>query len=332
MQRRRSLIIMKSETVDHCCIETDEYWKQKFGPCFCIWRLYVRLFDLCKKSSLIDSPPAILIIQSKEALEIALQTIAFYFYGGSQSDFIKFVNSGNVDIDSTVILAENIKYVELFAHVLSVDCIIISILWCLYIFQHEIFRASFFRYLLFSIDFTFDMFYATFPLFLIGQSNLGFMTAAAKVNSESMVIFVATLFPIMYVTLKLFFILNVLSNHAATQFNISFRLKGLGLSKAEPTDVPKNETKANKAAKTGTEDKVITARHIPTASTTLDLSISPNNQAENSTTLTLTHQIHQIHLIHQTYKLHKTNNCKQNYKSNKKNSKKNKMRHHQWVK
>ena len=245
---------MNHDTVDHCCIESDEYWQNKFGLCVCIWRFYVGLFDLCRKCSLIDSPPAILIIQSKETLEIMLQTIAFYFYGGSQSTFIKFVNSGNVDTNSTVILAEKIEYVSLFAYVLSVDCIIIGILWCLYIFQHEIFRASFFRYLLFSIDFVFDMFYATFPLFLIGQSNLAFITAAAKVNSQSMVIFIATLFPIIYVTLKLFVILNVLSNHAATQFNISFRLKG--------TVIATQASKTTNTAKTEGKIKVITHRPV----------------------------------------------------------------------
>ena len=151
--------------------------------------------------------------------------LAFYYYGGSQHTFIKWINSPQSNPKDVVILAERKEYVLLFACALSVDCIILGTLWCLFIFKHSTFRGTFFRYLIFSIDFIFDMFYATFPLLLIGANNLTFTKAAASVNSESIITFFSTMLPIIYVVVKLFNIFALLSRLATKQFYHSFRLQ-----------------------------------------------------------------------------------------------------------
>ena len=147
---------------------------------------------------------------------------AFCYYAGSQNAFIKWIN-----LEDTVILAEKFEFVSLFAYVLSADCIIIGTCWCLYIFDHSVFYGSFFRYLLFSFDFIFDMFYATFPLLLVGGSKITFRIAAASVNTDSILVVVATLLPIVYVTIKLQAILKLLSKLTQKQFYISFHFKSI---------------------------------------------------------------------------------------------------------
>ena len=119
-------------------------------------------------------------------------------------------------------LAERIEYVSLFCYVLSIDCISLGILWCFYICKHSTFHSAFFRYLVFSIDFVFDMFCAIFPLLIINDNNntnngkIDFLTAAGGVNTngESFFIFIATLVPIIYVVIKLSAILQIISNFA----------------------------------------------------------------------------------------------------------------------
>ena len=109
----------------------------------------------------------------------------FYYYAGSQSGFTKWVFSGQWDNDDVVILAEKIEYAALFAYILSADCLLVGILWCLYIFDYKTFHGSFFKYLLFCVDFVFDVFYAIFPLLLIGNNHLSFINAAAAINLDS---------------------------------------------------------------------------------------------------------------------------------------------------
>ena len=171
-----------------------------------------------------DSPQAIVVMQIKETVELFLQNGAFYSYAGSQNSFIKWINSGDWDSDKTVILAERIEYVSLFGYVLSIDFILMGILWNLYIVKHTTFHGTFYRYLVFTIDFIFDVFYAIFPLILIGKNNINFMIAAASVNTESsFIIFVSALLPILYITFKLFTIFKLLSRYASKLFDRQFR-------------------------------------------------------------------------------------------------------------
>ena len=151
--------------------------------------------------------------------------IAFYYYAGSQNPIVKIVQSGSYsNLDDVVILAEKTEHVSLFAYVLSSDCILIGLLWILYICKYDIFHGTFFRYLVFSIDFVYDMFYAIFPLLLIGYNNLTYITAAASVNEKSFVL-LSSLVPMIYIIFKLFAIFSLLSKLAEKQFYHSFHLK-----------------------------------------------------------------------------------------------------------
>ena len=230
MKRKRSTFKM-SNSSNHCCIKTDGYWKERL-PSF-LWKIYLSFYEIYNRSSLFDSPPSIIFMQLKEMIEIGLQTIAFYYYAGSQSDIIKWLISAGDNPDDVVFLAERLPYISLFCYILSIDCIFLGILWCLYIFKHSTFHGAFFRYLVFSIDFIFDMFCATFPLLIIGyenDNNFNFITAAGAVNTngESVLIFIATLIPIIYVVIKLSTILQLISQLATKQFSLSFRRKTFG--------------------------------------------------------------------------------------------------------
>ena len=206
--------------------------------------------------------------------------IAFYYYAGSQNPIVKIVQSGSYsNLDDIVILAEKTEYVAIFAYVLSSDCMIIGILWILYIFKYEIFHGTFFRYLVFSIDFIFDMFYAIFPLLLIGDNNLTFVTAAASVNSKSFVL-LSSLIPIIYIIFKLFAILRLVSKLTQKQFYHSFHIKKQKCqtqkSQIHPAD--KKSNKDDSATQTQTQ---MTPNEM-----TLTTFTKPNNCDLHSTTAT----------------------------------------------
>ena len=58
-----------------------------------LWKIYLSLYEMYNRSSLLDSPPSIIFMQLKEMIEIGLQTITFYYYSGSQNNIVKWLIS-----------------------------------------------------------------------------------------------------------------------------------------------------------------------------------------------------------------------------------------------
>ena len=158
--------------------------------------------------------------------------MAYLYYGGLQSDFVRWINN---EASNNIILSEKIEYVSLFAFVLSIDCIIVGILWYLYIFQHKSFNGSFFKYLTFSIDFLFDMFFASFPFLLVGTNNVNFMNAAASFNNNSLIIFMATFIPIIYVEMKLRRMLYILTKLTRNDLKSALSISNIKLDFSQPS-------------------------------------------------------------------------------------------------
>ena len=90
-ERRRSTL--GSPEKNKCLCGSDDWWKNKLPRR--IWRYYCVLFKFYLQSVKIDSPVAVMSLQIKEIIEIILQTTVFYYYGGSQASFIKWINLGS---------------------------------------------------------------------------------------------------------------------------------------------------------------------------------------------------------------------------------------------
>ena len=166
------------------------------------------------------------------------------FYGGSQDYFIKLLNfdADRADtVEESINLAEKIEYVSIFAYILGIDCIAVGILWIMYVFKHSVFRGKFFKELLFGVDFVFDVFYAVFPIFIIGSNNLTFETGAAVANMRSTWSIIASLVPMVYVTFRLNAILGSLSKLARKEFVYSFHLKRYSIERENQNRVAKQK-------------------------------------------------------------------------------------------
>ena len=143
--------------------------------------------------------------------------IAFMYYAGSQHFMIRWINGSDEDI----ILAESKEYVILFAWFLCLNIIFIGILWLLYLFKHNKFQSSFFAYFMFVVDLYFDAFYAVFPLLLV-SNEFNFITAAASLNSQSFILFIAAYIPLCYLVFKLNTVLQLSTKYARKQWKYQF--------------------------------------------------------------------------------------------------------------
>lgn len=70
--RKRQKSSVTHHSKNTCCIGNDTWWSSKL-PKF-LWRMFVKLVNLIKENTLIDSPVAIISLQMKEAIEIVLQS------------------------------------------------------------------------------------------------------------------------------------------------------------------------------------------------------------------------------------------------------------------
>ena len=159
----------------------------------------------------------------KGFLEILLENIAFYFYAGSQNSIIKYFNGFNTNFDKTVILAVDRDSVELFALVLSIDSMILSIMWFLYVFKNNVFHGKFFQITMFAIDAIFDLFFTFFPLTLVNSRNISVLIGS--LNTQSPIVFITSFIPMMLLARKVRKILRLLTKLSDKQFGKLFGIK-----------------------------------------------------------------------------------------------------------
>ena len=101
-----------------------------------------------------------ILLLLRELMEITLQIFAAYQYNGL-----------NIFSPNDVVLAFGPTEVKLFCLLLSINCIIMGILWLFYVFCHKSCHGIFFKQLIFVTDTIFDTFYALYPIIVISNQN-----------------------------------------------------------------------------------------------------------------------------------------------------------------
>ena len=206
-----------SAPIDRCCSENYSNF----------WNCYTVAYDWYYKYFGYNTPGTVMLLIFKEVFEIGIQNIAFYFYAGSQHPIIKYFNGINSNADKQVILAVDRANVELFSWVIGIDCIILSIMWSLYVCKHKIFHGEFFVFMMFAIDAIFDLFFALFPLTLVDSNS--FTIIVGSLNTQSAIAFVASFTPMIWLAWKLWDILYLLTQLAEAEFSKIFRKKKFGV-------------------------------------------------------------------------------------------------------
>lgn len=212
-----------------CCFGTDRLWQQALPP---VWKLYVKSLQFYAHYFTYDSPMTIVWLQIREMVEIILQTCALYYYGGSQNSFIKWLNGSD---DDTIILAEKHGYVQLFCYILCTNCVLIGILWLLYLVKHKTFHGTYFKFLIFSVDTLFDICFAIFPFVLVnnaddGNFDIDIEIAIGALNTQSTIIFVTSYFPMCFLMVKLSVILTLTTQASHRLWRHRFIMQQIGLS------------------------------------------------------------------------------------------------------
>ena len=187
-----------------------------------MWKRLEKLVKSLQKMFRHDSPMSISVLLFREGLEVLFQNAAFFYYAGSQHDFVRWLNGSGNDI----ILAQSSEYVVIFSWFLSLNCIILGIMWLLYLFKNDKCKLKFFAYSMFIIDLFFDAFYAIFPLLLIGE-NINFFKAAASLNSESFILFMAIYLPLCYIVFKLWIVLKIADKFSKKFWYLTFRIQAI---------------------------------------------------------------------------------------------------------
>ena len=96
----------------------------------------------------------------RELIEIFLQMLAIYNYNGL-----------NIFDQDEIVLAYKESEIKLFCILLSLNCILVGLLWLFYTCCYQHCHGYSFKQLLFFIDTIFDTFYALFPIILITNEN-----------------------------------------------------------------------------------------------------------------------------------------------------------------
>ena len=123
----------------------------------------------------------------REMIEILFQTFALYYYNGL-----------NVLNPSELVLGYKENEIKLFAILLSLNCIIIGVLWVFYIFAHNLCHGLFFKQIVVIVDSMFDTFYALYPIILVTNQtgfNLNVAVGVLQINSLYVMHFILILPP-----------------------------------------------------------------------------------------------------------------------------------------
>ena len=189
-----------------CCGLNMRYWYRKY-------------FDY-------TTPGTVIMLALKEVFEASLQNVAFYFYAGSQNQIVQYFEgfgSTNDNTKNLVILAEDAKSVKLFAWIIGTNCMILGIMWLLYLVKNKTLDGKFFIFIMFAVDAVFDLFFALFPLMLINTQNIEIIIGS--LNTQSPIVFLTSFVPMIFLTRKLRKILYLLTNSSTKEFVRLFNKK-----------------------------------------------------------------------------------------------------------
>ena len=236
MNKKEKIIqVYIAQPIDDCCSKNLTNF----------WQKYTNIYDWYNKFFGYKTPGTIMQLILKEFIEIGIQNIAFYFYAGSQHPVIHFFNNtsesgSDEDLMNETMARDNILSVRkfgvlLFAWFLTLDCIVLSIMWSLYVFKNKFFNGEFFVFIMFVIDCMFDLFYALYPLTLIETEAVSFAVIVGSLNSSSIISFVSVYIPMIWLTWKLWEILDLLTILSKKEFNKIFRKSKFGMLRKNGT-------------------------------------------------------------------------------------------------
>ena len=178
-----------------------------------------------------DSKGWCLVIMIKETIEQIVQLNALFTYNGvylisdtfnSLWRFITRQESYNDDDYNYVRLGYRSEFIVAFTIVWFSNSISTSIVWLFYTkFKPNYCKGIFFRQVVAISDALFDLFYVTFPLLLVTLSNgnnsdnnynLDIFTAAGALTSNTALTFLASLLPMIFLSLKADATLTLMGN------------------------------------------------------------------------------------------------------------------------
>eukprot|EP01084_Bolivina_argentea_P256440 431760_1 len=152
-----------------------------------------KLLNWQKRNWIVDSGNWIVFSICREMFEIILQSQALLLYNGI-----------NIFNWYEVFLANEQKYIQLFAIFIFLNCITSGILWICYAFNPIFCHGLMFEYILYSCDAIFDVFYALYPLIIVLSSTdaSSFTIAVASLQTNTQIGFWATFVPLIFLCLK----------------------------------------------------------------------------------------------------------------------------------
>ena len=144
--------------------DSNENRKPKFKPikacCNKTSSLYFQYIKWYQRHFGADTRNWFVLLFIRELIEIVLQTLAGYNYNGF-----------NVFSPNETILAFKQNDIKFFFVLLSLNCILIGILWLFYVCFYKYCHGRSFKQIIFFIDTIFDTLYALFPIIVITNEN-----------------------------------------------------------------------------------------------------------------------------------------------------------------
>ena len=156
-------------------------------------KYYMSIHKWYGKKCAVDTANWILLKVSGEVFEILTQTIALWAYNGTA-----------IIATSTLYLAIEQKFIQLFGIFLFLNCASCTVLWFFYAIKQKLCYGLLFQLLLVSIDVLFDTFYAFFPMLIIMANNddedeydangyQNFLVSLASLNTDNKLSSILTL-------------------------------------------------------------------------------------------------------------------------------------------
>ena len=147
----------------------------------------------------VDTPTWIALKLLSETMEIFVQILVLFDYGGTS--FVNII----VGVNDSDITAQLPIYVKIFAFIIAINGITTGIFWCLYaIFPHIIYGHSF-NYALFVFDGLFDAIYSIYPIIIAGGFDLNLNFLIYKIGilqHENIIQFIGAYVPLLLLIRK----------------------------------------------------------------------------------------------------------------------------------
>ena len=183
------------------------------AKCKLFWKYFLFLRDEKTKYLGNETPGHVIQLLLKEIIEVFTQIIAFYYYAGSQNSLLLYISGQEVN------LAVQSSFVKLFSIFISLDCVILSLIWIIYLFKYNTFKIYLFIFILFINDTLFDLFFTLFPLFLLNNPNSFSIIVGSLSTDESFITFISTFLPMIFLTIKLNTLLSFLNHKSVEKFD-----------------------------------------------------------------------------------------------------------------